>query len=68
MREWLEQLRKQSQCLGQWRRRRNALPNIMVLRQMDNDINHNNNSDQDDDNDDNNSTNHERYPTITINS
>ncbi|KAH9415232.1 hypothetical protein DERP_006324 [Dermatophagoides pteronyssinus] len=66
MREWLEQLRKQSQCLGQWRRRRNALPNIMVLRQMDNDINH----DNDDDVDDNNSTNqnHERYPTITINS
>lgn len=34
MKEWLEQLRAQSQNLGQWRRRRNALPNIMVLRNI----------------------------------
>lgn len=36
MKEWLEQLRAQSQGLGQWRRRRNALPNIMVLRNINN--------------------------------
>lgn len=34
MREWLKQLRLQSKNLGQWRRRRNALPNIMVLKNM----------------------------------
>ncbi|OTF76466.1 hypothetical protein BLA29_002063 [Euroglyphus maynei] len=66
MREWLEQLRTQSQCLGQWRRRRNALPNIMVLRNMNTDMN-NDHSDEEE-NTSQNHSHHERYPSSTLSS